>query len=134
YYRPQLVREIRAPGGEVVQTIEPELAGRVEAPRAWWEAIIDGMEGVVRGPRGTARNAFAGFPREYRVAGKTGSAEVPGKEVHGLCGRCARGDRAGGGVVGFIERGGGGGSTAAPVARAIFEAYFALQEGRRALP
>lgn len=134
YYRPQLVREIRAPGGEVVQTIEPELAGRVEAPRAWWEAIIDGMEGVVRGPRGTARNAFAGFPREYRVAGKTGSVEVPGKEVHGWFAGFAPADRPEVVVVVFIEHGGGGGSTAAPVARAIFEAYFALQEGRRALP
>ena len=77
----------------MVQTIEPELAGRVEAPRAWWEAIIDGMEGVVRGPRGTARNAFAGFPREYRVAGKTGSVEVPGKEVHGWFAGFAPADR-----------------------------------------
>ena len=134
YYRPQLVREIRAPDGGVVKRFEPELAGRVEAPAAWWESIIDGLEGVIRSPRGTARNAFAGFPREYRVAGKTGSVEVPGKEVHGWFAGFAPAHNPEVVVVVFIEHAGGGGSTAAPVARAILEAYFGLNEEKTALP
>lgn len=134
YFRPHLVREIRAPEGDVVEQAEPELGGRVEAPASWWAAIIDGMEGVVRGPRGTARNAFAGFPREYRVAGKTGSVEVPGKEGHGWFAGFAPAHDPEVVVVVLIEHAGGGGSTAAPVGRAIFEAYFRLNEGRTGRP
>ncbi|BAS28616.1 penicillin-binding protein 2 [Limnochorda pilosa] len=126
YYRPQMVREIHGPGGDMVRPFRPEPAGRVEAPAAWWQAIVQGMEGVVRDRKGTARTAFAGFPREVSVAGKTGSVEVTGKAVHGWFAGFAPVERPEVVVVVFIEHAGGGGSTAAPVGRQILEAYFGL--------
>ncbi|MCL2564857.1 MAG: penicillin-binding transpeptidase domain-containing protein [Defluviitaleaceae bacterium] len=44
-----------------------------------WDLIHDGMRNTIIGPRGTARNIFAGFP--IPIGGKTGTAE------HGLGGR-----------------------------------------------
>lgn len=134
YYRPQVVREIHGPGGDLVRSFEPRPAGRVEAPDSWWTAIIEGMEGVVRDTRGTARSAFEGFPARIRVAGKTGTVEVPGKQVHGWFAGFAPVDAPEVVVIVFIEHGGGGGSTAAPVARAILDTYFGLEEGARIRP
>ena len=67
-----------------------------------------------------------------KVAGKTGSAEVPGSaKTHGWFVSYAPSDKPEITVAVFAERAGHGGSVAAPIAKEIFEAYFKPLVGAR---
>lgn len=125
-YVPQVVREIRTPDGQVVQSFQPQLARVVEASSTHWEAVIDGLRAAVEHPRGTARNAFAGFPTS--VAAKTGTWEVAGSTANGVFAAFAPVEEPEIVVVVVVERGIGGASGAAPIARRVMEAYFSLNE------
>ena len=111
-----------------------------------WERMIDAMEDVLHGERGTARGAARGL--NYRIAGKTGTAQVfsIGQEEeykeeeieerlrdHALFVGFAPADSPSIVLALVIENGGSGGTTAAPVARQIFD-YWMLErnEGERA--
>ena len=111
-----------------------------------WERMIDAMEDVLHGERGTARGAARGL--NYRIAGKTGTAQVfsVGQEEeykeeeieerlrdHALFVGFAPADSPSIVLALVIENGGSGGTTAAPVARQIFD-YWMLKrnEGERA--
>jgi penicillin-binding protein 2 len=84
------------------------------------------MYAVTSLPEGTAYWAFWDLP--IKVAGKTGTAENPQGDSHAW-------------FVGFgpyedpeiaiaivVDQGGSGSAVAAPVARAIFDAYFGFNE------
>jgi len=111
-----------------------------------WEWMIDAMEDVLHGERGTARGAARGL--NYRIAGKTGTVQVVGiaqeeeykeEEIeerlrdHALFVGFAPADSPSIVLALVIENGGSGGTTAAPVARQIFD-YWVLErnEGERA--
>ena len=111
-----------------------------------WERMIDAMEDVLHGERGTARGAARGL--NYRIAGKTGTVQVVGiaqeeeykeEEIeellrdHALFIGFAPADSPSIVLALVIENGGSGGTTAAPVARQIFD-YWVLErnEGERA--
>jgi penicillin-binding protein 2 len=98
--------------------------------------IVDGME-LATGPGGTAAAATAGTP--YKIAGKTGSAQVftiaqnekyHEKDLderlldHALFISFAPADDPKLAVAVFVENGKHGGSTAAPIARKMFDAYL----------
>lgn len=102
-----------------------------------WDDVISAMINVVHSARGTARAIGADSP--YRIAGKTGTAQVFGlKEEekynaeaideklrdHALFIAFApvENPRIAVGVI--VENGGGGGSVAAPIARKILDAYL----------
>ena len=87
--------------------------------------IVAGLRGVVSDPKGTAANAFAGFPlNELSVAGKTGTAQVHGKQDTALFAAYAPVDNPQWAVAVVLEEAGFGGSVAAPVARHIFDAVL----------
>ena len=107
---------------------------------AHWQVVHDAMVGVTNDPRGSGRASMLGAA--FQVAGKTGTAQVVNiaqderydeKEIderlrdHGLFVAYApvEAPRIAVGVV--IENGGGGSRAAAPVARKIFDAYFAAE-------
>ena len=111
-----------------------------------WERMIDAMEDVLHGERGTARGAARGL--NYRIAGKTGTVRAVGigqeeeydaNEVderlrdHALFVGFAPADSPSIVLALVIENGGSGGTTAAPVARQVFD-YWVLErnEGERA--
>ncbi|MBT6287602.1 MAG: penicillin-binding protein 2 [Oceanospirillales bacterium] len=111
-----------------------------------WERMIDAMEDVLHGERGTARGAARGL--NYRIAGKTGTVQVVGiaqeeeydaNEVderlrdHALFVGFAPADSPSIVLALVIENGGSGGTAAAPVARQVFD-YWVLErnEGERA--
>ena len=111
-----------------------------------WERMIDAMEDVLHGERGTARGAARGL--NYRIAGKTGTVQVVGiaqeeeydaNEVderlrdHALFVGFAPADSPSIVLALVIENGGSGGTMAAPVARQVFD-YWVLErnEGERA--
>ena len=111
-----------------------------------WERMIDAMEGVLHGETGTARGAARGL--NYRIAGKTGTAQVVsiGQEEeydadeieerfrdHALFVGFAPADAPRIVVALIIENGGSGGSTAAPAARKVFD-YWLLDRNGGASP
>jgi penicillin-binding protein 2 len=110
-----------------------------------WERMIDAMEDVLHGERGTARGAAQGL--NYRIAGKTGTVQVIGiaqeeeyeeEELeerfrdHALFTGFAPADSPSLVLALIIENGGSGGTTAAPVARKIFDYWVKERnEGER---
>jgi penicillin-binding protein 2 len=105
-----------------------------------WDLVHEAMIGVTSEPRGTARGAMQGT--NYRVAGKTGTAQVfsVGQDEkyreadvderlrdHGLFVAFAPADAPRIALAVIVENGGGGARAAAPVARKIFDAYFAAE-------
>lgn len=125
-YQPTLVNQVIDPEGNIVDQHVPTPNKILDVSDATWDAVIAGMEAVITHPRGTARSAFAGFP--LRIAGKTGSYEIPGQEAHGLFGAFAPADDPELVVIVLVEHGVGGGSGAAPIARKVFDAYFGFDE------
>jgi penicillin-binding protein 2 len=104
---------------------------------SYWDYIIRSMEEVMHGARGTGRRTGAGSP--YRIAGKTGTAQVLGIKQneeydaeklaerhrdHGLFIGFAPVDNPKIVVAVIVENGGGGSSAAAPVARKVFDNYL----------
>ncbi len=101
-----------------------------------WDYMTDAMIDVVHGSNGTARKIA---PESYRIAGKTGTAQVVGikqdeeynaEELeerhhdHGLFIGFAPAEDPKIVVAVVVENGGGGSSAAAPVARKVFDAYL----------
>jgi penicillin-binding protein 2 len=107
------------------------------ADPANWDTVIAAMGDVVNTPEGTAYGISRGAT--YRIAGKTGTAQVFGvkqnerykkAEVeerlqdHALFIAFAPADDPEIVVAVIVENGGHGGSAAAPIARAVMDRYF----------
>lgn len=101
-----------------------------------WKPIISAMTDVIESRRGTARRILS---KEFRIAGKTGTAQVFGikqdekydednvKEHlkdHALFISFAPVENPKLAIAVIVENGGHGGSVAAPIARAIFDKFF----------
>ncbi|MCX2781707.1 penicillin-binding protein 2 [Microbulbifer thermotolerans] len=127
HYRPQMVKAV---DGVV---LPPEVLHHVEARPEHWDLIFKGMEAVVYSVRGTGKKAGAGL--DFRVAGKSGTAQVVGiaqgerydsealKERHrdhALFIAFAPVEDPQIAVSVLVENGEGGGKVAAPVAREVF--------------
>ena len=136
--RPRLVgRSVDSGGGET-EAVEPErMAGTESLDSADWDRIVDAMAGVVHGPKGTARRI--GVDLAYRMAGKTGTAQVIGigqnEEYdadkldkrfhdHGLFIAFAPVEEPRIAVAVIVENGGSGSGSAAPLARVVIDAWL----------
>src|SRR4029077_7451692 len=74
-YAPQVANEVVDPvTGKVVKKIEPQVTGHVPIAPGNYNAMLQGFEGVISNPHGTAYQAFQGFPANWNLAGKTGTA------------------------------------------------------------
>ena len=138
HYRPRLVRALVDPATGAVEERRPEPLPPVELKnRANWETIVDAMVAVTSGARGTAVRAARGAA--YSIAGKTGTAQVYSvgqtekydeKTVaerlrdHALFVAFAPADKPALAIAVLVENGGAGSAVAAPIARAIFDAYL----------
>jgi len=109
---------------------------------AYWDDVIKSMTRVMHSPRGTARSSGLNAP--YKIAGKTGTAQVFGiaqdaeydeEEVadrlrdHSLFIAFAPADKPRIAVAVIAENGGSGGRVAAPVARKVIDGW--LQENKQ---
>jgi penicillin-binding protein 2 len=56
------------------------IINEIDIPEDQYNAIRDGLLGVVNGGEGTAREAFEGFDPNFQVAGKTGTAQVASQD------------------------------------------------------
>lgn len=137
WHEPRMLREVVGP--ETTDEVLPEethqdLALQREAD---WEYVVESMEDVVHGAHGTARAVGRDAP--YRFAGKTGTAQVfslaedeeyDADEIrerlrdHALFVGFAPAEDPQIAVAVIVENGGSGSGTAAPVARAMFDAWL----------
>ena len=101
-----------------------------------WDYILGSMKAVMHGKKGTARGS--GRKSSYKMAGKTGTAQVVGIKQgeeydaealaerhrdHALFVGFAPYDSPKIAVAVIVENGGGGSTAAAPVARKVFDAW-----------
>ena len=118
---PHLGRASIAPDGTRT-TLDVPTSRTVDLPGRSGSLLRAALGDVVDTPGGTAHSAFAGFPlRQWPVAGKTGTAEVYGKEDTAWFVSYAPTTRPRYVVAVVVSQGGTGGATAAPIARAIHE-------------
>lgn len=79
-YEPEVAAAVVSPTGKVVVRYGPRVLGHVSLPASVRDPILQGLEGVVQNPRGTAYGTFqqyATFPQSaFPVAGKTGTAST----------------------------------------------------------
>lgn len=136
--QPQLVNHWRE--GKTLPPIE-----KFEVADQHWDYVINAMVDVIHSPRGTARRI--NHDLDYRIAGKTGTAQVVGiaqdERYDSEALEKRRRDQAL--FVGFapaenpqiavsviVENGESAGRTAAPVAREVMDAFFASERRREA--
>lgn len=138
HFRPRLVRALVDPETGAVEEKPPQALPPIELKeRENWETIINAMVAVTSGPRGTALRASRGAL--YSIAGKTGTAQVysigqteryDAKTVaerlrdHALFVAFAPAEAPRIAIAVLVENGGAGSAVAAPIARAIFDAYL----------
>lgn len=133
WIRPHLARSV---GGEPVTDPEPLPDIQLSNPE-YWEYARKAMEAVVHGARGTARKIGQDAP--YRIAGKSGTAQVvaikQGERYnrdkvqerhrdHALFIAYAPAEAPEIAVAVVVENGESGSGVAAPVARAVLDAWL----------
>jgi penicillin-binding protein 2 len=137
-YQPRFVRAKRQAGQTDFQPLEPVSLPNVTIKNErFWETIQRAMVDVVHGPTGTARRI--GMDASYKIAGKTGTAQVFGiaqdeeyeedklpKHLldHALFVAYAPAEDPQIAIAVIVENGGSGSSAAAPVARKVLDAYL----------
>jgi len=140
-FKPRLLLGTEDPITRETAWSEPVALPRVDGPSdAEWQFVHDAMVGVTADLHGTARAAMQGAT--YKVAGKTGTAQVftVGQDEkyreadvderlrdHGLFIAFAPADAPRIALAVIVENAGFGASAAAPVARKVFDAYFAAE-------
>ncbi|MCG8325301.1 MAG: penicillin-binding protein 2, partial [Thiotrichales bacterium] len=136
---PRLVRESRDPINNEFIRYPAESGGQLRIKNTqFWDDIIAAMVDVVHGVRGTARSS--GLNAAYRIAGKTGTAQVIGiaqdekydeEEIderlkdHAWFIAFAPVEDPEIAMAILVENGGGGSRTAAPIARILLDHYLA---------
>jgi penicillin-binding protein 2 len=134
-WEPRLGRAVLDPDGKVVRQIASKARGKVPVSGPVLDYIKSSLAFTpANGASGSV--AFAGFPLDkVLVGGKTGTAEVFGKQDTSWFASWAPADGpAKYVVVAMIEQAGLGAQAAAPVARAIYEGIYGLTGQKPALP
>ncbi len=104
-----------------VREIEPRVRRQVPVAPDVLAYLRDALTGVTQ-PGGTAARAFAGSP--VRVAGKTGTGEVAGKQDTSWFASFAPVADPELVVVGMVSQGGTGGTVAAPMVREVYDGIY----------
>ena len=137
-YRPHMVAAVEDALTGERRMVQPERLPDVEISNEfYWENVIGAMHDVMQGPRGTAR--AVGFGAQYEMAGKSGTAQVVSiaqdeeyddaeleerQRDHALFIAFAPLDDPQIAVALIVENGESGSGVAAPIAKAIMDAYL----------
>jgi penicillin-binding protein 2 len=120
--RPHLLEHIESPQGKVTYCINPEFH-EIALTSSDRNTILQGLVATVNEEGGTAYKA--GFHRDWKVAGKTGTAQRDPEASDAWFVGFAPYDNPELAVLVLVEKGGHGGTTAAPLAKNVFGYYFA---------
>jgi penicillin-binding protein 2 len=120
---PHIGKEVRDSEGNLFIDLAEGIVQDLELDGEKIDIIEEGFELVVK--RGTAAGRFIGFPlNEIPVAGKTGTAEVVGKQDFAWFVCYAPIENPEYIIVVMLEQAGGGSSSAAPVAVKILNYLY----------
>ncbi len=125
---PHLGVKVVAADGTLVRRLEAPQPRKLDVSLANLQVVQQGLREAASSNIGTSAAVFAGYP--VAVAGKTGTAEVFGKDDYAWYCSYAPADHPKYVVVVMIEQGGHGGSAAAPAARLIYDALFDMHTGK----
>jgi penicillin-binding protein 2 len=125
-YAPRVVDRIETPDGDLIKKLAPVSTGTLPITRRQVLFLRNALKGVTR--YGTARSTFEGFPlSRIPVAGKTGTADIIPLQPTSWFAAMAPADHPKYVVVGMVEQGGHGSTTAAPLVRRVLEGLFGLK-------
>ncbi len=126
-YAPEMAAALVSPEGRV-QRIKPRVMDHVAISPANYQAMLQGFEGAVQQPNGTAYGSWVGFNfSKWLVAGKTGTATITHTSQPTAWFACFGGPKGQPpryAVAVEVNQAGYGANGAAPVARAIFDYLY----------
>lgn len=122
-YQPRIASSVLDVSGAKVRDLAPVAQGLVSLPGR--DAILAGLAGVTSDPGGTATAVFAGFPPGL-VAGKTGTAQVEGKQPTSWFVGLTPAATPKYVVLAVVEEAGYGAQTAAPIVRRVVQGLDGL--------
>jgi penicillin-binding protein 2 len=127
-YAPRVARTVFDVNHQPVRQVEPRVLHKIDIPAAVRQPLLQGFEGAVADPDGTAFPAFTGFPlAAFPVAGKTGTAQVAGKGDTALFCAFAPAGNPQYAMSVVMEQSGFGAAAAAPVARRVLDGLAGVQ-------
>lgn len=120
-YAPRIAKAIVDPNGHLVRRIPPVVQGHVTSKKSAFAYVDNALMGTPKS--GTLAWKFGGFPLDkIQIRGKTGSAEVYGKQSTSLVATYTK-DYV---VVMMVTQAGTGSGTSGPAVRAIWEALYGI--------
>jgi penicillin-binding protein 2 len=133
-YSPRIGEALVSPTtGQVVTHINPPVIRRLPVSRGTLAYIRTALAGVVT--QGTAAGAFGGFPLDkVCVAGKTGTAQLFGKNATSVFASFAPCDHPKYVVMVMVPDSGYGADVAAPAVRQIWDGIYGLEGHKAAVP
>jgi penicillin-binding protein 2 len=133
-YSPRIGEALISPTtGQVVQQINPPVIRHLPVSSYTLAYIRNALQGVVT--EGTAAGAFSGFPlNKVCVAGKTGTAQLFGKNATSVFASFAPCNNPKYVVVVMVPDSGYGADVAAPAVRQIWDDIYGLEGHKAALP
>ena len=120
--RPIVGRAVVSPEGKVLKQIEPQVEAHVPSTKAALDYVDNALKGTPR--EGTLAWKFGGFPLDkVQIRGKTGSAEVYGKQSTSWVATYDKNYV----VIMMVTQGGTGSGTSGPAVRKIWEHLYGIK-------
>ena len=132
-YAPRVGEALMTSAGKVAQMIDPPVVRKLPVSSETLSYMRSALAGVVT--QGTAAGAFGGFPlNQVCVAGKTGTAQIMGKNATSVFASFAPCNNPKLVVVVMLPDSGYGADAAAPSVRQIWDGIFGLEGKKAAMP
>jgi penicillin-binding protein 2 len=120
-YEPRIGKAIVSPTGKLIKEIAPVVDGHIRSKKSALAYVDTALQGTPR--IGTLAWKFGGFPLDkVKIRGKTGSAEVYGKQSTSWVATYTK-DYV---VVMMVTQAGTGSGTSGPAVRKIWEALYGI--------
>jgi penicillin-binding protein 2 len=120
-YEPRVAKAVVSPDGKTIRKIKPKVQGKVDASAASLRYVDQALLGTPK--VGTLAWKFGGFPLDkVHIRGKTGSAEVQGKQSTSWVATYDENYV----VIMMLTQAGTGSGTTGPAVRAIWESLYGI--------
>ncbi|WP_028642513.1 penicillin-binding protein 2 [Nocardioides sp. URHA0020] len=120
-YEPRIAKAVVSADGKLLRTIKPHVQGRVDASAASLRYVDQALQGTPK--VGTLAWKFTDFPLDrVKIRGKTGSAEVQGKQSTSWVATYDKNYV----VIMMVTQAGTGSGTVGPAVRAVWESLYGI--------